>query len=47
MHQIKRNVNEIVPYQQLIVHYHINKVMSSIKSSHTYQRARQRSNNTH
>ena len=47
MHKNKRNGNEIVPQQQLIVRYHGNKISSSIKSSHAYQRARQISNNIH
>ena len=36
-----------VLWQQVIVRYHGNKVSSSIKSSHAYQRVRQRSDITH
>ena len=39
--------SESVPWQQVIMGYHGNKVSPSIKVSHAYQRARQRSNNTH
>ena len=45
MHKNKRSGNEIVPQQQLIVCYHGNMVSLSIKSSHAYQRARQRLDN--
>ena len=46
-HENKQSGSERVPWQQIIVHYHGNKVSSSIKLSHTYQKARQRSNDIH
>ena len=47
MHRMEQNGSESVPRQQVIVRYHGNKVSSSIKLSHAYQRTRQRSNNIH
>ena len=47
MYENRQSRNESVPWQQVITHYHGNKVSSSIKSSHAYQRERQRSNNIH
>ena len=47
MYENKQSGSESVPWQQVILHYHRNKVSSSIKLSHAYQRARQRSNNIH
>ena len=47
MYENKQSESESVPWQQVIVCYHGNKVNSSIKLLHTYQRVRQRSNNIH
>ena len=47
MHKNKQSESEIVPWQQVMVRYNGNKVSSSIKLSHAYQRIRQRSNNIH
>ena len=47
MYDNKQSGSESVPLQQVIVCYYENKVSSSIKLSHAYQRARQRSNNIH
>ena len=47
MYENKQSGNVSVPWQQVIVHYHGNNVNLSIKSSHAYQRVRQRSSNIH
>ena len=47
MYENKQSGSEIAPWQQVIVRYNGNKVNSSIKLSHAYQRVRQRSNKIH
>ena len=47
MYENKLSGSESVPWQQVIVRYHGNRVNSSIKSSHAYQRAKQRLDNIH
>ena len=45
MYENKQSGSESISWQQVILRYHENKVSSSIKLSHAYQRAKQRSNN--
>ena len=47
MYDNKQIGSESVPWQQVILHYHGNKISSTIKLSHAYQRAKQRSSNIH
>ena len=47
MYENKQSGSESVPWQQVILRYHENKVSSSIKLSHVYQKVRQRSSNIH
>ena len=42
MYENKQSGSESVPWQQVIVRYHGNKVGSNAKSSHIYQRVSQR-----
>ena len=42
MYENKQSGSESVPWQQVIVRYHGNKVSSNAKSSHIYQRVSQR-----
>ena len=47
MYDNKQSGSESVPCQQVMLHYHGNKISSTIKLSHAYQRAKQRSSNIH